>query len=77
MTETHVTLAFSSHIGTREYQQDYTQVGHGHDGVAFGILCDGMGGLADGELASSTAAEALAQILRDIPSFIIVPICAY
>jgi len=71
-----VEFACSKHIGTREYQQDSVEVGTGADGVVFGVLCDGMGGLEDGELASRTAAQALAEALRemdpscDIPAFL-------
>ena len=70
-------FATSMHIGTREYQQDSTRIGQGHPDVVYGVLCDGMGGLEGGELASRTAAEAFAEALRemapdcDIISFLI------
>ena len=57
--------AQSSHIGTREYQQDTTRAGRGKAGVLFGVLCDGMGGLEDGEAASRMAAEDFAQALSE------------
>jgi protein phosphatase len=58
-----------SHIGTREYQQDalyVTETAIGDPTVplkAFGVLCDGMGGLEDGEKASRIAVENLAAAL--------------
>jgi protein phosphatase len=58
--------AASRHIGTREYQQDTVEAGIGQDGLLYGILCDGMGGLEDGELASRTAAQSLAGSLREL-----------
>ena len=74
--EAGVVCASSSHIGTRAYQQDSTETGHGRGKLVFGILCDGMGGLEGGELASSTAAKTLALSLCemdptcDIPTFL-------
>ena len=68
--------ACSSHIGTRENQQDYIDVGTGNNGVVFGIVCDGMGGLEGGEIASRTAGQAFASSLIkmdpncDIPAFL-------
>ena len=68
--------ATSSHIGTREYQQDSTAAGQGRGDVLFGVVCDGMGGLEDGELASRTAAETFVQALVimdpdcDIPGYL-------
>jgi len=71
-----VKYACSTHIGTRESQQDYIDAGMGVNGVVFGIVCDGMGGLEGGEAASSTAAQAMAAALInmdpgcDIPVFL-------
>jgi len=50
-----INTAIATHIGTREYQQDAAYVCDPlkEDGIAFGILCDGMGGTAEGERASS------------------------
>jgi len=50
-----VNTATATHIGTREYQQDAAYVCEPLfvPGLAFGILCDGMGGTAEGERASS------------------------
>ena len=65
------------HIGTREYQQDSTRAGQGSGDVVFGILCDGMGGMEDGGLASRIASDAFADAIRkmdptdDIPEFLI------
>jgi len=73
---TGIEYACSSHIGTRENQQDYIDAGASVSGVVFGIVCDGMGGLSGGEVASSTAAQALAEALIkmdpncDVPAFL-------
>ncbi len=47
--------AMATHIGTRAYQQDAAYVVEPlkQAGTAFAILCDGMGGMENGELASS------------------------
>nr|AGS53136.1 hypothetical protein [uncultured bacterium contig00040] len=72
-----VERACAMHIGTRQYQQDAVLLGTGQGDVVFGILCDGMGGLEDGELASRTAIESIAEALREmdpscnIPSYLI------
>lgn len=51
----HLNTATATHIGTRQYQQDAAYVCEPlfEPGTAFGILCDGMGGMADGERVSS------------------------
>ena len=50
-----INTATATHIGTRDYQQDAAYVCEPlyKEGLAFGILCDGMGGTAEGERASS------------------------
>lgn len=50
-----VESAISSVIGARESQQDSCYVDVEEDGNAIGIICDGMGGLAGGEIASQNA----------------------
>lgn len=55
-------VACSTSIGTREYQQDYALVPSFaaiESGRYLCVLCDGMGGMDQGELASKTAAEYL------------------
>lgn len=63
-----IKYAYGQHIGTREYQQDSVNAGRGKGNLVYGIMCDGMGGLADGELASKTAAEALSLALENTES---------
>lgn len=72
-----VNTAMATHIGTREYQQDAAYVCEPifEESLAFGILCDGMGGMADGDLASSDVVAYMANRIaelaenEDIPSF--------
>lgn len=55
-------VACSTSIGAREYQQDYALVPSFaaiESGRYLCVLCDGMGGMDQGELASKTAAEYL------------------
>jgi serine/threonine protein phosphatase PrpC len=77
-----ITTAGGSHIGTRDYQQDALFVSdparfrRGERGKAYAVLCDGMGGMADGERASCIAVEDLSRDLdaltnyQDIPGFL-------
>lgn len=53
-----IDLAVSSILGTREYQQDSLYAQRLNDG-AIGIVCDGMGGLTGGEIASKTALKTM------------------
>lgn len=69
----------SSNIGRRKYQQDATKVcieNKNLDAVkAMAILCDGMGGLHGGEIASNLCVDKMneffyeADQLKDIPYF--------
>ena len=58
-----VNTAMATHIGTREYQQDAAYVCETifGEGLAYGILCDGMGGTAEGERAGSEAVAFMAN----------------
>ena len=58
-----VNTATATHIGTREYQQDAAYVCEPlyENGLAYGILCDGMGGTAEGERASSEVVAFMAN----------------
>ena len=52
-------------IGHREYQQDYACLLADPENT-LGVICDGMGGLNGGELASRTAAGILAEDYRSM-----------
>lgn len=60
-------IAGSSIIGTRQYQQDFLYL-YSDSCQVFGIVCDGMGGLNGGETASRMAVELLARdyLRRDV-----------
>ncbi|MGN0436257.1 MAG: PP2C family protein-serine/threonine phosphatase [Wujia sp.] len=53
-------MGISSIIGTQKNQQD-TVFGHIEGDKAIAIVCDGMGGMNGGEIASQTAAKILAE----------------
>ena len=56
----HYDIAIMSEIGKRDSQQDAAYVAATDDDV-FAVVCDGMGGVAGGQLASSTAVEAFTE----------------
>ncbi|MDR1272733.1 MAG: protein phosphatase 2C domain-containing protein [Clostridiales Family XIII bacterium] len=77
-----VVTASVMHIGTRPYQQDALYVTgfdrssewpEGQGGKAFGILCDGMGGLDNGEKASNMAVYMVKESLENLESFEDIP----
>ncbi len=55
-----ITIGTSSIMGTRKNQED-SIFGYEEDSRALAIVCDGMGGLKCGELASKSAVESLAE----------------
>ena len=74
----YVMTASATHIGTREYQQDAAYVCETlwEPGLAFAILCDGMGGTAEGGRAAAETVAFMANAIatRDtdaaIPAFL-------
>lgn len=73
--EMKIEIGTSSIIGTRRSQED-TIFGYGSGREAIALVCDGMGGLSGGEIASKAAAESLADAWFgrkgnvDIPEFL-------
>ena len=55
-----IKYGMSSIIGTRDYQQD-TMFAQAFDDKLLAVVCDGMGGLSGGEIASQTATKCLAE----------------
>lgn len=68
-----ITLGVSSIMGTRKNQQDSVYTMNAHD-MTMAVVCDGMGGMEGGELASQMAIQILSQDFadnadEDIPDF--------
>ena len=61
----YVMTASATHIGTREYQQDAAYVCETlwEPGLAFAILCDGMGGTAEGGRAAAETVVFMANAI--------------
>lgn len=70
-----IVTASAQHIGTRQYQQDALYVSepisfvHGTGGTAIGVLCDGMGGLADGEETSREVVDIFSKAMLSLQKF--------
>ena len=56
-----VSGSLSTVVGTRKNQQDSCYVSVEPDGSELGIVCDGMGGLEGGEMASRTAPQTFVE----------------
>lgn len=69
----HIEIGQSSIIGTRSYQQDALFVSGYEDGMTLAVICDGMGGLNGGEVASNTAVQMLASDFKTVNEFSEVP----
>ena len=59
-TSKHYSIAARSDIGSREQQQDQAYLNIKGDCI-FAVVCDGMGGMADGGRASQTAIQMMVQ----------------
>lgn len=57
-------VAYRTHIGNREEQQDFFAVEE-TDGAVLAVVCDGMGGLENGALASQTAVKTLTDFYHE------------
>ena len=74
-TEERIDIGMSSIIGTRSIQED-SVFAYGCGNEAIAVVCDGMGGLAGGELASQTAVKSLTDAWferkeeEDFPEFL-------
>ena len=55
------TVAMKSILGTRDEQQDYSFY-HKESNCVFAVVCDGIGGMAEGRMASAVAAEKLKNL---------------
>ena len=68
------TVAMRSILGTRDEQQDCSFY-HSEANRVFAVVCDGMGGMAGGQIASAVAIERLKELFftkdekEDFPSF--------
>ncbi|MFI3212873.1 MAG: protein phosphatase 2C domain-containing protein [Eubacteriales bacterium] len=74
-TPLYIDTALANHVGTRKYQQDsaYVLEPLNRQGDCFGVLCDGMGGMEDGELVSADVVAFLANALSNIPENMNIP----
>lgn len=69
----HMEVGYSTIIGTRSYQQDALFVKQYDGDVTLAVVCDGMGGLNGGEIASNTAVKLLVEDFEQIGDFSNVP----
>ena len=70
-----VNTAMATHIGVREYQQDAAYVCRPlyGEGIAYAILCDGMGGTEEGERAGSEVVAFMANRIAALSDVSCIP----
>ncbi len=75
-----IETGIATHIGTRKYQQDNGYVSDSvkdPESEVFGIVCDGMGGMSSGDLASADVVKYFVETLSgaekncDIPALLV------
>ena len=68
-----IQMASDSQIGTREYQQDALFLSEVRENYVYGILCDGMGGMQEGDKVSIDTVAYFADYLDKLEDFSNIP----
>lgn len=68
-----IQMASDSQIGTREYQQDALFLSEPRETYVYGILCDGMGGMQEGDKVSMDTVAYLADYIDKLEDFSNIP----
>lgn len=62
-----IRAAYATHIGTRQYQQDSLYLSDNKDGFMYAVLCDGMGGMDEGDKVSADVVAWFVRCLEKLP----------